>query len=753
MYDIRRKKKKMYFGLNFGRQAVLKKANVWLRCMCNVAKDTKELEYIRNIGISAHIDSGKTTLTERILYYTGKIAKMHEVRGKDNVGATMDSMELERQRGITIQSAATYTIWKHHNINIIDTPGHVDFTVEVERALRVLDGAVLVLCAVGGVQSQTLTVNRQMKRYNVPCIAFINKLDRLGANPQNVLNNIRSKLGHNAAFLQLPIGHENSVKGIVDLIHKRSIYFHGDFGDDIEYGEIPDDMKQISEEKRQELIEHVSNVDEKLGEMFLEEKTPTEQELIDAIRRCCINRTFTPVLLGTALKNKGVQPLLDAVLSYLPNPGEVENFALQQTNEDNKTEKVLLDPSRNGSHPFIALAFKLEAGRFGQLTYMRCYQGKLSKGDTIYNFRTSKKVRLSRLVRLHADQMEEIDEVYAGDIFALFGVDCASGDTFIIDRKLNMSLESIFVPDPVVSMAISPANTKDRDNFSKAIARFTKEDPTFKFQYDTDNKETIVSGMGELHLEIYAQRMQKEYNCPVTLGKPKVAFRETLVSSFEFDYFHKKQHGGQGQYARVIGILEPLPPNENTNLDFVDETSGPNVPKQFIPGIIKGFKMMAEKGLYSGHRISGVRMRLLDGAHHIVDSSELAFILATQGAIKQAYDEAAWQILEPIMAVEAVVPTEFQGAVMGQFNKRSGIISGSEGTVDWVTIYAEVPLNSMFGFAGELRSLTQGKGEFSMEYVRYSPTTPENQEKIVMNYLESIGQLQAFLNAKKNTKS
>ncbi|KAF0767975.1 elongation factor G, mitochondrial [Aphis craccivora] len=745
----------MYFGLNFGRQAILRKANVWIRCMCNVAKsnDIKQLEYIRNIGISAHIDSGKTTLTERILYYTGKIAKMHEVKGKDNVGATMDSMELERQRGITIQSAATYTIWKNYNINIIDTPGHVDFTVEVERALRVLDGAILVLCAVGGVQSQTLTVNRQMKRYNVPCIAFINKLDRLGANPYKVLANLKSKLGHNAAFLQLPIEHENNIKGIIDLIHMRSIYFNGDFGNDIEYGDIPEDMKKVAEEKRQELIEHVSNVDDKLGEMFLEEKTPTEQELIDAIRRCCIKRTFTPVLLGTALKNKGVQPLLDAVLSYLPNPGEVENVALRQTDDVNNPEKVILDPRRDGTHPFIALAFKLEAGRFGQLTYMRCYQGKLSKGDTIYNFRTSKKVRLSRLVRLHADQMEEVNEVYAGDIFALFGVDCASGDTFIVDKKLNISLESIFVPDPVVSMAISPVNTKDRDNFSKAVARFTKEDPTFKFQYDADNKETIVSGMGELHLEIYGQRMQKEYNCPVKLGKPKVAFRETLVSPFEFDYFHKKQHGGQGQYARVIGILEPLPPNENTNLDFIDETSGPNVPKQFIPGIIKGFKMMAEKGLYSGHRISGVRMRLLDGAHHIVDSSELAFILATQGAIKQAYEEAAWQVLEPIMEVEAVVPIEFQGSVMGQFNKRNGIISGSEGTSDWVTIYAEVPLNCMFGFAGELRSLTQGKGEFSMEYVRYSPTTPETQEKVVMSYLESTGQLQAFLNSKKNTKS
>lgn len=709
----------------------------------------KPIERIRNIGISAHIDSGKTTLTERILFYTGRIAEMHEVRGKDNVGATMDSMELERQRGITIQSAATYTLWKDTNINIIDTPGHVDFTVEVERALRVLDGAVLVLCAVGGVQSQTLTVNRQMKRYNVPCLAFINKLDRLGSNPYRVLSQMRSKMNHNAAFIQLPIGVESNCKGIVDLVRKKAIYFEGEHGMDIRLDEIPQDMRVESLERRQELIEHLSNADETLGELFLEEKPFTEDDIKAALRRTCINRTFTPVLVGTALKNKGVQPLLDAVLDYLPNPGEVENLGFIEK-EGQDPEKVVLNPARDGKDPFVGLAFKLEAGRFGQLTYLRCYQGVLRKGDNIFNARTNKKVRIARLVRLHSNQMEDVNEVYAGDIFALFGVDCASGDTFTTNPKNNLSMESIFVPEPVVSMAIKPNNTKDRDNFSKAIARFTKEDPTFHFFFDNDVKETIVSGMGELHLEIYAQRMEREYGCPVTLGKPKVAFRETLVGPCEFDYLHKKQSGGSGQYARIIGVMEPLPPNQNTLLEFVDETVGTNVPKQFVPGVEKGYREMAEKGMLSGHKLSGIRFRLQDGGHHIVDSSELAFMLAAHGAIKEVFQNGSWQILEPIMLVEVTAPEEFQGAVMGHLSKRHGIITGTEGTEGWFTVYAEVPLNDMFGYAGELRSSTQGKGEFTMEYSRYSPCLPDVQDQIVRQYQESQGLAQPDKKKKKN---
>nr|MBE5726074.1 iconoclast [Cucujiformia] len=411
----------------------------------------------------------------------------------------MDCMEFERQRGITIQSAATYTLWKEHNINIIDTPGHVDFTVEVERALRVLDGAILVLCAVGGVQSQSLTVNRQMKRYNVPCLAFINKLDRMGANHLRVISQMRSKLNHNAAFVQLPIGIESECKGIIDLVEQKAIYFEGNYGEEMKYDQIPKDMVAESNDKKHELIEHLSNADELLGEMYLEEKEITVADIKAAIRRTCLKRSFTPVFVGTALKNKGVQPLLNGVLDYLPNPGEVENVALKEK-EGEETEKIILDPSRNNSNPFVALAFKLEAGRFGQLTYMRCYQGMLKRGDTIFNARTQRKVRISRLVRMHSNTMEDVSEVYAGDIFALFGVDCASGDTFVMNLKDNISLESIYVPEPVVSMSINPKNNKDRDNFSKAIARFTKEDPTFHFWFDNDNKETIVSGMGELHL-------------------------------------------------------------------------------------------------------------------------------------------------------------------------------------------------------------------------------------------------------------
>ncbi|XP_063993776.1 elongation factor G, mitochondrial [Diachasmimorpha longicaudata] len=699
----------------------------------------KDIEKIRNIGISAHIDSGKTTLTERILYYTGRIDQMHEVKGKDNVGAVMDSMELERQRGITIQSAATYTVWKDHNINIIDTPGHVDFTVEVERALRVLDGAILVLCAVGGVQSQTLTVNRQMKRYNVPCLAFINKLDRMGSNPKKVLHQMRTKMGHNAAFIQLPIGLESETKGIIDVISQKALFFEGQYGEVVTQGEIPQDMKDEALSKRQELIEHLSNVDETLGELFLSESTPTEQDIKDAVRRTCLKRTFTPVLVGTALKNKGVQPLLDAVLDYLPNPGEVTNYALREKGNA-KPEKVLLDPARDGKKSFLGLAFKLELGKFGQLTYFRCYQGKLEKGESIYNTRSRKKIRIARLVRLHSNQMEDVNAIYAGDIFALFGVDCASGDTFVDNSKLDLSMESIFVPDPVISMSINPKNSKDRDNFAKGIARFTKEDPTFRFFWDDDNKESIVSGMGELHLEIYAQRLEREYNCPVILGKPKVSFRETLIDPCEFNYLHKKQSGGAGQFARVMGTMEPLPPQQNTQIIFVDETVGTNVPKVYVPGVEKGFKFMCNKGLLTGHKITGVKFRLVDGAHHIVDSSEYAFQLAGQGAVREVFETGNWTVLEPIMYVEITVPEEFQGTVMGHMTKRKGLITGSDTNDGWITLYAEVPLNEMFGYSGDLRSSTQGKGEFTMEYSRYSPCLPEVVDKLVREYQESMGQ-------------
>ncbi|EDV21227.1 uncharacterized protein TRIADDRAFT_50837 [Trichoplax adhaerens] len=669
-----------------------------------------EVEKIRNIGISAHIDSGKTTLTERVLFYTGRIGQMHEVRGKDNVGATMDFMDLERQRGITIQSAATYTSWKETNINIIDTPGHVDFTMEVERALRVLDSAVLVLCGVGGVQSQTLTVDRQMKRYEVPCLAFINKLDRMGANPERVVLQIRSKLRHNAALIHLPIGLESDFKGIIDIISRKAIYFEGALGN-----------------------KAVANVDDELGEKFLEDADLSKEDIIAAIRRCTLKKTFTPVLLGSALKNKGVQPLLDGVLAYLPNPSEVENFALDP--EDNE-QKILMNPSRSSAQPFVGLAFKLEAGRFGQLTYIRIYQGQLKRGGFIVNVRTGKRLKVPRLVRMHSNEMEDVQEAYAGDICALFGVDCFSGDTFVAESSRSLSMESMFVPEPVISLSIKPTNKNDIGQFSKAIHRFTKEDPTFKVHFDDESKETIISGMGELHLDIYAERIRTEYNCPCETGKPKVAFRETIGSIAQFDYLHKKQSGGAGQFGRVIGEIQPLGEDKLTSVEFSDETVGMNIPKNFIPAIEKGFRDICETGIISGHKINGVKIVLKDGTSHAVDSSELAFRLAGKGAMRQVFPKANPIILEPVMLVEISAPEEYRGAVLTSMSRRRGVITGSDSVEGYFYLFAEVPLNDMFGYATELRSATQGKGEFVMEYQKYAPVTPQLQDTLVKQFEE-----------------
>ncbi|GIX71642.1 elongation factor G, mitochondrial [Caerostris extrusa] len=704
----------------------------FVRCLSVFNTIHKPVEKIRNIGISAHIDSGKTTLTERLLYYTGRIKEMHEVRGKDKIGAKMDSMELERQRGITIKSAATYVEWNDVNVNVIDTPGHVDFTVEVERALRVLDGAVLVLCSVGGVQSQTMTVVRQMRRYKVPCLAFINKLDRRGGNPHRVVSQIKSKLNQNCALIQLPIGLEGDFTGVVDIINRKALYFEGECGEIVREDKPPAEMEEDIEIHRQALIEHLSNVDEVMGDMFLQDKPVSVQDIQSAIRRSCLNRTFTPVLLGSALKNKGVQPLLDGILTYLPNPTEVENFAFVDECKD--AEKIKMDPARNDSKPFVCLAFKLEVSRFGQLTYLRVYQGKLNSGEYIYNVRTGKRHKVNRLVRLHSDEMTDISEAYAGDICAVVGIDCATGDTFVTDKKLKMTMEPMYVPDPVISMSIKPKSNKDIEKFSKAINRFTREDPTFHLHFDTESKESIVSGMGELHLDIYAQRMEKEYNAPVVLGKPKVAFRESLINECDFNYLHKKQSGGAGQYGGVIGKMRPLPPEKNTQLIFTDATTGTNIPRQYIPSIEKGFRKMCEKGTLCGHTISGVEFLLLDGSHHIVDSNEIAFMSAAWGAVRQVFDYGEWQILEPIMLVEVNTPLETQGTIITQLSKRSGVILGMTCVEGWATIVAEVPLNNMFGYSTELRSSTQGIGEFTMEYARYAPAAVSVQQQLIDGY-------------------
>ncbi|KRZ07997.1 Elongation factor G, mitochondrial [Trichinella zimbabwensis] len=709
--------------------ALFKRAQKFqLRYFCGEAEILPS-EKIRNIGISAHIDSGKTTVTERILYYAGRIKEMHEVKGKDQVGATMDFMDLERQRGITIQSAATYVHWKNVMVNIIDTPGHVDFTVEVERALRVLDGAVLILCGVAGVQSQTFTVYRQINRYNVPFIAFVNKLDRQNANAHRVLNSMRQRLGLNAAFLHLPIGTESNFSGLVDIINQHALFFDGPQGEVIRKDEIPKEMRAESQDRLFELIEHVSNVDDTLGDLFLLEKKPTTDQLQAAIRRAVLSRKFIPVCLGSALKNKGVQPLLDAVIDYLPNPSEVENLANIEIDGDIVQER--LDPSRTDQKPFVGLAFKLEAGKFGQLTYFRIYQGRLGRGSTIVNSRTWKRTRVQRLVRMHANRMEDIEEAYAGDICATFGLECASGDTFLSDTSRKLALENIYVPKPVVSMAMKPKSKKDADNFLKALNRFCKEDPTFHREYNVEAKEVIVSGMGELQLEVYAQRMKAEYNCEVELGKPKVAFRETLTEKCAFDYWHRKQTGGHGQYGRVIGVCEPLPANQNLDLLFVDECIGTNVPKQFMPAIDKGFREACQKGPLIGAPVTGIRFRLKDGAHHIVDSSEIAFILAAKFAMNDVFSDGRWHIIEPVMKIEATCPTEFQGSVMAALSKRQAVIISTDLIENFFSVICEAPLNCMFGFVTELRSLTEGKGEYSMEYSRYAPLKPEIAEQLI----------------------
>jgi elongation factor G len=685
------------------------------------------LKTVRNIGISAHIDSGKTTLTERILFYTKRIHKIHEVRGKDGVGATMDSMDLERERGITIASAATYCSWDDHHINIIDTPGHVDFTIEVERSLRVLDGAVLVLCAVAGVQSQSITVDRQMNRYKVPRIAFVNKCDRAGANPARVADQIQEKLGRNPVLMQIPIGLEADHKGVVDLVRMKGYLFEGDAGTEIKEIEIPTALMPEALSRREHLLDTVSLYDDALMEAILEDRV-TEELIVAAVRSATIARKITPVFMGSAYKNKGVQILLDAVVAYLPDPTEVVNEAIDTSGEEESTFVVSPSPDK----ALISLAFKLQVTPYGQLTYLRIYQGTLKKGDMIVNSRSRDRVKVGRLVRLHADDMEDIEEAQAGDIVALYGIDCASGDTFT-DGTVEASMTSIHVPEPVVSLSIKPKDNKAQDSMTKALQRFTREDPTFRTSTDEETGDTLISGMGELHLDVYVERMRREYNAEVELGRPKVAYRETIAVTVPFDYTHKKQTGGSGQYGRIIGTLEPL---EEGQFEYVNKVVGGSIPVEFIGSIEKGFRSSLDRGEFAGYPVVGLRVTVTDGAFHAVDSSDNAFQAAARGAFREYYPKGKPAILEPIMKVSVEGPTEFQGDMMGSLMKRRGIIHGTTEESGFVRIDADVPLSEMFGYATVLRSATQGKAEFTMEFSRYGVAPSDVSEELRKVWLE-----------------
>jgi elongation factor G len=684
----------------------------------------EKISRIRNIGISAHIDSGKTTLSERILYYTGRIHRMQEVHAETG-GATMDYMDLERERGITITSAATQVTWNDKSINLIDTPGHVDFTVEVERSLRVLDGAIMILCAVGGVQCQSVTVDKQMKRYRVPRIAFINKMDRVGADPARVRKDLVKKLGLNVVPIQINMGTGEAFRGVIDLITMEAVTFWEQSGEQVVRGPIPPECTDSAIEAREEMLEALSMFNDEMMERHLDEK-PIEQELIRrTIREATINRDIVPMMMGSAFKNKGVQPLMDAVCDFLPSPLDRSCFARDHNNEGSETP-LESDPDS----PLVAMVFKIVDESFGQLSYVRVYQGTLIKGGQYRNARTSRKQRISRILRMHANDREDISDAGPGDIVALLGVDCASGDTICGDG-VNYSLESIFVADPVISLSVTPASTVDQERMAKALSRFMKEDPTFRVSTDPEAGQTVIAGMGELHLDVYIERMRREYKAEVTVGVPNVSYREAPTVEAEFNYRHKKQTGGSGQFAHVIGRLIPLDRNDASTYEFEDNITAGRIPGEYIPAVNKGFQAAMKKGPLAGYEIVGCKMCLDDGSYHSVDSSEMAFRIAARDAFIDAFKRSKPCLLEPIMAVEIEVPGEFQGPVVGDLNSRRGIILGTEARDHYTIIRAEVPLSNMFGYATVIRGLSKGAGTFSMEMSRYAMVPAKLSEIII----------------------
>jgi elongation factor G len=683
-----------------------------------------DLARLRNIGISAHIDSGKTTLSERVLYYAGRIHRMQEVKGTG--GATMDYMDLERERGITITSAATTVHWEDHQINLIDTPGHVDFTVEVERSLRVLDGAVLVLCAVGGVQSQSMTVDRQMKRYHVPRLAFINKMDRTGADYRRVVKQLREKLDCDAVLLQLPIGAEDDFEGVIDLISMEAVYFDGDTGEKVRREPVPEPLKAEAVAERQHLLEALAMYSDELMELLLgEEEVPID--LIHVLLRQAVqSQELTPVFMGTAYRNKGVQTLLDAVVRYLPSPLDRTIVA---KNHADATQQFPL--SAEPEKPFVGMAFKIVEDPYGQLTFMRIYQGTISKGETYFNQRTSQKQRFSRIVRMHADKREEVDSAGAGDIVAVMGVDCASGDTYAATNKY-CTLESMFVPDPVIKMAINPTTRDGVDRLGKALQRFTKEDPTFRVATDEETGETVIAGMGELHLDIYVERIRREYKVEVEVGAPKVSYREAPTKETTYNFKHKKQTGGSGQFAHIVGKMMPMPDDSEEEIFiFEDDVIGGRIPKEYIPSVEKGFRDSLQKGPLAGYPIVGVKTVLEDGSYHEVDSSDMAFQICARNCFRETFLKTKPVLLEPVMKFEVEVPANYQGSVAGELTSRRGMIVATEMTGSTATIEAEVPLAETFGYSTDLRSMTQGQGTFTMEFSKYRRVPASIQETII----------------------
>ncbi|MBT3200256.1 MAG: elongation factor G [Phycisphaerales bacterium] len=686
----------------------------------------KNIRKIRNIGISAHIDSGKTTLSERILYYSGRIHRIQEVHGASvDSGATMDFMDLERERGITIASAATQVDWGKNTINIIDTPGHVDFTVEVERSLRVLDGAIMVLCAVGGVQSQSVTVDRQMKRYRVPRIAFINKMDRTGADPERVCQDLAEKLGLNVVPIQLPIGAGETFVGVIDLVANEAVTFEGAKGEDVIRGPIPAEYQEAAKEAREEMFDSLSMFNDDMMELLMADEEVGIEMIQDTIRDATINRDIVPMMMGSAFKNMGVQPIIDAVCTYLPSPVDRISFARDHDNEGAETP-MSCDPDA----PLVAMAFKIVDESFGQLSYTRIYQGRMEKGKRYRNARTNGMLRIGRIVRMHANDREDVVDAGPGDIVALVAVDCASGDT-ICGSGVNYSLESIFVAEPVISLAISPETSADQDRMGKALNRFMKEDPTFRVRTDPESGQTVIAGMGELHLDVYIQRMRREFKATVTVGAPNVSYREAPTKESKFNYRHKKQTGGSGQFAHVVGRMLPLDAEAEDPYEFEDNVSGGRIPREYIPAVSKGFVAAMEKGPLAGYPIVGCKMALDDGSYHNVDSSEMAFRTAGKAAFREAFNKSKPCLQEPLMLVEVETPADHQGPLVGDLNSRRGMILSTEARESYTVIRAEVPLANMFGYATVIRSLSKGMATFTMEMAHYARVPAKIAEEII----------------------